>query len=88
MYYQYWGISVPFVKAELLLPVVEPQLWCFSTIGHTMQLDPVLDQGLTLVNMVSGEIGLMFEDQGVLVLDVVLVEVWRIADAIDSVYER
>jgi hypothetical protein len=46
-----------------------------------------LDQGLTLVNVVGGKIGLVLEDQGVPVLNVVLVKIWSAADAIDPVYE-
>jgi len=87
MDHQHWGIAVPLVKAELLLPVVESQLWRFSAIGHAMQLDPILNQGLTLVNVVGSEIGLVLEDQGVPVLNVVLVKIWSVADAIDPVYK-
>jgi hypothetical protein len=88
LYDQHWGVSVPLVEAKLLLPVVEFKIRPFAIIWHVIELYPVLDQTLLLMNVSGGKIGLVLKDDAVLFMDVVLVKVGGVADPIDAVNKR
>jgi hypothetical protein len=88
LYHQHRGISVPLVETKLLLPVVEFKIRPFAIIWHVIELYPVLDQTLLLMNVSGGKIGLVLKDDAVLFMDVVLVKVGGVADPIDAVNIR
>jgi hypothetical protein len=85
LYHQHRGISVPLVETKLLLSVVEFKIRAFAIIWHVIELYPVLDQTLLLMNVSGGKIGLVLKDDAVLFVDVVLVKVGGIANPIDTV---